>query len=394
MATEKITLSTAKDRVKWMRDSKIFTIRALWNMVREVENNPLEYYVDYNDTLSYEQIAYLEEDGQNGYDMLMESVWDNLFECEVEAKDKQRDEIWNSLKACDFREGYLRKVFNEEMDEEEFDEDEVAAFIVEQYPFLDGASEEFKDILSEYQLYDCNIENVFSNNRYDKKLWIEMSGINEFQDHIQDEIERFEKKIDVYNLELAAEHETVFFCTNSNISTIDEIIQYSEAINNSLSVGLVPIKYIFTLVDEDGEEYEMPFDKTIEISISDAVFMDHDEYTEDEYTNIFYMDAITPTQEDTQRLGYLMSGCAPIGFYNDRDAIIQCQVDGFIVIEGVFEKGEVYEVFGYDATTNAWMERKLTSVDIQQAKEIKSAQEFSGSTLSMDGEIENKTQAA
>ena len=390
MATNtKVALSTLKERVKWMKESKIFTVRAQWHMVKEVEDNPLEYYVHYNDELSEEQISYLEEDGQEGYDKLLESVWDSLFECEVEAKDQQRKEIWDSLDSSDFKEEYLRKVFNEEMDIEKFDEDEVAEYIK-----IHDASEEFKDILCEYQTYDCNIDEIFSNNRYDKKLWIEMNGIDEFQCYIQDEIERFEKKINVYDLELATKHETVYICTDENIETIDEVIHYAEAIKNKPSVGLVRIDSFFTLEDEDGNEYEIDIDKTIEIDISDAVFMDSDEYREDSYTDIFYMDVVTPTKQNTQKLGYLMTGCAPIGFYDDRDADIQCQIDNFLVIEGVFETAESYEVFGFDLSTNTWMERKLTSVDIQIAEKIKSTQEFNGLLLSIDGIIKSKQTAA
>jgi len=395
MATNtKVALSTAKERVKWMRKSSIFTTGAQWNMIKEVENNPLEYYVHYNDKLSEKQIGYLEEDGHEGYDKLLESIWDNLFDCEVDAKDEQRAEIWNSLDSSDFTDEYLREVFDEEMDEDEFDEDEVAQYIVEQYHYLDDASEEFKDILMEYQTYDCNIDEIFSNNRYEKCLWIEMDGVSDFQPYIQDEITRFEKKIGINNLELSAEHETVYICSDDIIDTIDEIIKFSEARNNKFSIGSVPIKKTFTLQDEDGETYEMDFDKTIEIGLSDAVFMDDDEYCEDQFTDVFRMDIVAPTEKDTQKLSYLMTGCAPFGFYNDGDAEIQCQVDDFIVIEGVFERAEYYEVFGYDTTANAWIERKLTSDDINQAKEIKSAQEFSGFVLSMNGTIEMKKTAA
>lgn len=397
MATEQIKLSAAKERVKWMRKSEIFTVKSQWNMVKDVEDNPLEYYVDYNDKLSDEQIEYLEDEGQRGYEKLIESIWDNIFASEIQEKDEQRDDIIFSLDASDFKDEYLKKIFDEEMDEEEFDEDEVVEFIKNNFHFIDDVSEEFKDIICEYQTYDFNLDEIFSNNRYNKTLCIELDQIDhgEFQKLIQEEITAFEKANGLPELYLPDCFEMVYLKGNE-IDTVNEIIDASEAINNELSEISFRIIQTIELHDDDGEVYDMEIDKTIDfpVNYSSISFEETDEHVENSYTTIFDMDISTPKKEDTEKLNYLMEACVPIGYYGDINASIQCQVDEFLVIEAIFKKDGIYTTFGYDQRSKVWTERKITSLDVCKATELKSANELDDLLLTIGGELVCKKEVA
>ncbi len=371
-----ITLRAAVNRVKWMRKSEYFTTRFLWKALIEVENNPMESYWDYRDEFSSEQLKKIEENGREGYydvyNEIEENNWDYVASCYKE----QREELLNEANLSDFKESFIESAT------QQLDDDELSTILE---AFRDELMDELGDTVGDYQSFNFDLDELMSNTRYEKSLWVELT---DFQDHIQDEIDAFQKAEGLPKLDLHSQYEAVYLQSHRNITDIDEIIVASESIQNKNSVILFHIKEAIKLVDRDDEIYEMVIDKDIELPISySPIFMDSDEYKESDYISVYLMEIVTPSEENQNTLDVLMEDVVAIGFYNDDDAIIQCQVDNFCVIEANSLKDGTYETFGFNFEDKKWIERKITSLDIMRAKEIKSATNFSGCILTVDGYI-------
>ncbi len=402
MTNQKIELSAAKRRVKWMRKSDIFTVHTLWEAVREVELSPCECYWDYSDSFSKEQLEKIEENGFKGEEELFDNLYDNNWSYEENMKETQIKEIISDLTVDSFKEGALRKIHTTFLnDEHEWTLEEILDEIKEDFSFHIN-DDEFIDDIKEFQVWDLNTEQLFRNTSYQRVPWITLD-IEEFQELIQDEITAFEEKHGYEDLVLHPDvYETFYFKMDDVIpSTLDELVRRSEDINSQFSDFNLVINFEeINLYHKDIEDSQKLIikdiaTKTVTISTSayDIEFEDDDEYLDGDYSDVFSMSVTTPSEEDKSKLKELMAIAVEIGS-TDGDTEILCSVDNYVVVQSEFIQDYSYNTFGFDAGSSQWMERKLTIRDIAYAKETRKQESFNGEIITINGYIQKKAIAA
>jgi len=393
MATnEKLKLSTAKERVKWMRKGPL-TTRTWWNIINEVELNECKAYWDYRDEFSKEQIEQIEENGYKGYDSVLDSIMDLNIDYVNEILYEQRKELIDALEIDDFMPDFLSE-FKKELEEENGydsdDEDLLDDLKSRINNYGEDLYNQIHDTIMDFQSYNWNLNKLSIPHTRERFIVLDRY---EMKDLVSNELLAFAKRYSLNYDDLDFDKEDFIFRTYESLDNVNEIADAAEELKNPYISKTITFNYHQYFYDEDENEFSFEVCKTIEVN-ENVIFEDDNEYGENEWNHIGDLDIVVPRKEDAKTLVDLV-GNAPFIGSAESEADVFGLIDDFIIIESDYLSEDTYTVFGFNIKTQMWEERNLTPVDIALAKEIKMRDSLEKDTvITIDGTLKIKKTAA
>ena len=367
-------LSHMKLRYTYCKENPVFTTRAMWNLIKELERNPYEMYWDYKDELPEESIDLIEQRGLNGlYEVeseLYELNWEYINDGQKEIMIENIPQSSLSDYKLSFLVSTLRKY--REIDSEARADDLISMHYTELCDLSSDFEETMQDLES-FQSYDMEIDDLFSNTTYEKSLWHEICA-DEIDDMFRDEIEEIvSKKRYEYN---DGYKRDVYIKISYPQDTLEEIAGFFDKANRAYAKVTIPLNVTLTFWDpEIGDDVEIVCSEEIECFIDDMFVADSDEHVDDDYEDVFSMDISEvnlwyPSDADLDQWQVMFDDVPCI----DKSDINMAEVkfvldDNFYIVEAerapFAGRGGLcsFKTFGFDRETNLWEKNTVTLID-------------------------------
>jgi len=365
-------LSQLKNRYFKCEKNSVFTTRAMWELIKELENNPGEIYWDYSSYLSNEEFVKIHENGFDGLYDIENELWDinidNISDIEYV---QLREAIPNDL--ASYRLSYLKKALKEYREEEpDVDARDLMNLTFGELRDMNCGFDEIVDTLQEYQSVSLNLNGIFSNSSYDKSLWYSPED-SELREMFKETIEKYEaegyewKEPEVqYRIRIAYPQDN-----------FNEVAEFFENFNKpgAYVKAELEVNLEFEKEDDDDEEYiEVEVEKEVCINKNMITIEDSDEYADDDWNSItdtfinmedknFY----NPSDEHIKKLQQTLENIPNTDEASCENVKVQCIVNKcFHVTELIekktYDKYPIYLTFGFDTDSGLWAEKAI-SVD-------------------------------
>lgn len=363
-------LSQIKRRYTYCKENPVFSTRAMWDLIKTLENNPYEAYWDYGSELSKDDIDAIEQKGWQGLYEVEENLHDLNWEYIEDGKAEIRIENIPEF-LSDYKLSFLVSVLREhrELDPEARADDVISLG----YNELCDLSSDFEEVvqdLKDFQSYDLKIEDLFSNTTYEKALWYEILGRN-VEDYFPNIIKEMEKQ----GYEYQEYKKDLYIKVSYPQDTIEDVTSFFSNYNRAYANIKTSFNVTLCFENEDGEEIEKECSLELDLYADDFSPKDEDEYQDNEWNEVIEMDISEvdfwyPSDADLDQWQVMFNNVPNIGKSDVNMAEVHFVLDGKIYIveaeRAAFAgRGGLYsfKTFGFNREANLWEENTVRLID-------------------------------